>query len=112
MMQHTGGVLLCRRCGREAKQDLLVIHDMVDLMAFGEGHLLEQGHQLGVPVQHHSVVLSYHCTQKAHSCGGGRLCKTQYVSSWEDRPPASVNQACFVTHLLCTSQEHSGMHLT
>ena len=36
----------------EAKHDVLVIHDVVDLMALGKGHLLEQGHQLRVPVQH------------------------------------------------------------
>lgn len=36
----------------EAKHDVLVIHDVVDLMALCKGHLLEQGHQLRVPVQH------------------------------------------------------------
>lgn len=43
-------VLLGGRRGHE--HDLLVIHDMIDLVALSKGHLLEQGHQLRVPVQH------------------------------------------------------------
>ncbi len=43
------------------------MQDSLDLVSLGQGHLLEQGHQLRVPVQHQSVTLSNDCIHKQSS---------------------------------------------
>lgn len=64
--------------GPEVKHDVLVIHDVVDLMALGKGHLLQQGHQLRIPVQDQSMTLSYDCSSSTDVCQEGMQLCVQY----------------------------------
>ncbi len=47
------------------------MQDSLDLVSLGQGHLLQQGHQLGIPVEHQRVTLSYDCIPQAflHNAG-------------------------------------------
>ncbi len=40
------------------------MQDSFDLMGLGQGHLLEQGEQLGIPIQYQCVALSHHYTSQ------------------------------------------------
>ena len=55
---------------KQDQANLLIMQDSLDLVSLGQGHLLEQGHQLGIPVQDQRVTLSYDCIPQTriHHC--------------------------------------------
>lgn len=61
--KQTAGVLQAhpQQVQEQDRENLLIMQDSLDLVSLGQGHLLEQGHELGIPVQHQRVTLSYDC---------------------------------------------------
>jgi len=49
----------------QGRENLLIMQDSLDLVSLGQGHLLQQGDELGIPVQHQRVILSYDCMSQA-----------------------------------------------
>ena len=114
--------MLCKSLCMQLQQDrivllhvrqhryLLVIHDGFDLVAFCQGHLLEQGHQLGVPVENHSMALSHHC-KVSHSPLETRI--KQPAAQHFDAVCLSLCYHMLSQHMLMLTQKqalHTHMH--